>query len=81
MKKAVIQEFQATAGLEWEHPGVPLGRRGVATLEPLDRSRRDSTLFQFTSKRLGDFTDPNHLLIQFDDQMDFTKLVAPLEKW
>ena len=32
-------------------------------LEPLDRCRRDSTLFQFTSKRLRDFIDPNHLLI------------------
>ena len=27
-------------------------------LEPLDRCRRDSTLFQFTSKRLRDFIDP-----------------------
>ena len=49
-------------------------------LEPLDRCRRDSTLFQFTSKRLRDFIDPNHLLIQIDEQMDFAKLVAPLEK-
>ncbi len=30
-------------------------------LEPLDRCRRDSTFFQFTSKRLRDFIDPNHL--------------------
>ena len=49
-------------------------------LEPLDRCRRDSTLFQFTSKRLRDFIDPNHLLIQIDEQLDFSKLVAPLEK-
>ena len=48
-------------------------------LEPLDRCRRDSTLFQFTSKRLRDFIDPEHLLIQIDDQLDFAKLVAPLE--
>ena len=48
-------------------------------LEPLDRCRRDSTLFQFTSKRLRDFIDPDHLLIQIDDQLDFAKLVAPLE--
>ena len=27
-------------------------------LEPLDRCRRDSTLFQFTSKRLRDFMIP-----------------------
>ena len=48
-------------------------------LEPLDRCRRDSTLFQFTSKRLRDFIDPDHLLIRIDDQLDFAKLVAPLE--
>ncbi len=35
-------------------------------IEPLDRSRRDSTLFQFTSKQLRDFIDPNHLFV--DDQ-------------
>ena len=27
-------------------------------IEPLDRSCRDSTLFQFTSKQLRDFIDP-----------------------
>ncbi len=48
-------------------------------LEPLDRCRRDSTLFQFTAKQLRDFIDPNHLLIQIDEQLDFAKLVAPLE--
>ena len=49
-------------------------------IEPLDRSRRDSTLFQFTSKQLRAFIDPNHLLIQIDEQLDFAKLVAPLEE-
>ena len=49
-------------------------------LEPLDRCRRDSSLFQFTSKRLRDFIDPNHPLIQIDEQLDFAKLMAPLEK-
>ena len=29
-------------------------------LDPLDRHRRDSTLFQFTSRRLRDFVDPKH---------------------
>ena len=48
-------------------------------LEPLDRCRRDSTLFQFTTKRLRDFIDPDHLLIQIDERLDFAKLVAPLE--
>ena len=49
-------------------------------LEPLARCRRDSTLFQFTSRCLRDFIDPDHLLIQIDEQLDFAKLVAPLEE-
>ena len=49
-------------------------------IEPLDRSRRDSTLFQFTTKQLRDFIDPNHLLIRIDERLDFAKLVAPLAK-
>ena len=48
-------------------------------LEPLDRYRRDSTLFQFTDRSLRDFIDPEHLLIQIDEQLDLAKLVAPLE--
>jgi len=48
-------------------------------LEPLDRYRRDSTLFQFTSRRLRDFIDPNHVLLQIDEKFDFAKLVEPLE--
>ena len=50
-------------------------------IEPLDRSRRDSTLFQFTSKQLRDFIDPSHLLVKIDEQLDFAKLVAPLEEY
>ena len=49
-------------------------------LKPLDRYRRDSTLFQFTTRSLRDFIDPDHLLIQIDEQFDFGKLVAPLEE-
>ena len=48
-------------------------------IEPLDRSRRDSTLFQCTTKQLRDFIDPNHLLIRIDELLDFAKLVEPLE--
>ena len=48
-------------------------------LEPLDRCRRDSTLFQFTTKRLRDFIDPNHLLVQIDERFDFIEVVEPLE--
>ena len=40
-------------------------------IEPLDRSRRGSTLFQFTTRQLRDFIDPNHLLIQIDEQLNF----------
>ena len=36
-------------------------------LGSLDRHSRDSTLFQFTTKRLRDFLDPKHLLIQIDE--------------
>ena len=34
---------------------------------------------QFTEGRLRDFIDPDHLLIRIDRQLDFSKLVAPLE--
>ena len=50
-------------------------------LDALDRSSRDSTLFQFTNRRLLDFIDPKHLLIQIDEQFDFPKLVEPLEEF
>ena len=50
-------------------------------LDSLDRHSRDSTLFQFTTKRLRDFIDPKHLLIQIDEQFDFQKLVEPLEDY
>ena len=50
-------------------------------LEPLDRFSRDSTLFQFTNRRLRDFIDPKHLFIQIDEQFDFAKLVEPLEDY
>ena len=49
-------------------------------LQPRDRLHRDSTLFQFITKQLRDFTDPNHLLIQIDGQLYFAKLVAPLKE-
>ena len=48
--------------------------------DPLDRCRRDSTLFQFTTKQLRDFIDPNHLLIRIDKRLDFAKLAEPLEE-
>ncbi len=51
----------------------------VPILEPLDRCRRHSTLFQFAEKRVRDFIDPSHLLILIDEELDFSKLVAPLE--
>ena len=47
-------------------------------LESLGRSRRGSTPFQFTRKRLLGFIDPNHLRIQIDKQIEFDELMAPL---
>lgn len=47
-------------------------------LETLDRHKRDSALFQFTTRQLRDFIDPNHLLIKIDGAFDFAELVAPL---
>ena len=49
-------------------------------LKPLDRNRRDSPLFQFTTRRLRDFIVPDHLLIHTGEQFDFGELVAPLEE-
>ena len=43
-------------------------------LEPPGRCRRDSTLFQFTTKQLRDFIDPNHLLIQIDEHLVLCRL-------
>jgi MoxR-like ATPase len=43
----------------------------MVMLKPLDRHRRDSTLYQFTSWRLRDCIDPDQLLIQIDEQFDF----------
>ncbi len=49
-------------------------------LEPPDRRRRHSTLFQLTNKGLRDFIDSNHLSIRIDGQLDFAKLAVPLEQ-
>ena len=48
-------------------------------IEPLDRSRRDSTPFQFTTRQLRGLIDSNHLLIRIDKQLNFAKLGGPLE--
>ena len=58
-----------------EHPP------GVTMITPLDRYCRDSTRFQFTTRQLRDFIDPNHPLIQIDERLDFAKLVEPLEEY
>ena len=52
---------------------------GHGMLKILDRCRRDSTLFQFTARRLQDFIDPDHLLVRIDEQIDSARLAAPLE--
>ena len=48
-------------------------------LKEPDRRPRDSTLFQFTTRRVRDSIDPDHLLIQLDKQFDCAKPVVPLE--
>ena len=48
-------------------------------LKAPDHRPRDSTLFQFTARRLWDSIDPDHLLIQIDRQFDFAKPVVPLK--
>ena len=47
-------------------------------LGSVNRSRRDSTLFQFTTKRLRDFIDPNHLLIRIDERTGTVMTTAGL---
>ena len=49
-------------------------------VKPLDRHRRDSTLFQLTGKLLRDFVGPNHPLLQVEGQLDFAGPVTPLEE-
>ena len=49
-------------------------------LDPLDRHSRDSTLFQFTTKRMRDFIDPKHLLIQIDEQFGVDPIVRTTKR-
>ena len=59
LKKPAKSEFtHAAVGLERAN-STPLARSG----DCWDRFRRDSSPSQFTSKRLRDFIDSNHLLI------------------
>ena len=48
-------------------------------VKPLDRHRRDSTLFKITAHRLRNFVDPDNLLIRINEQFDLGKLVGPLK--
>lgn len=42
-------------------------------LGPLDRCRRGSTLFRFTTERLRDFIDSSHPHIRIDEQLGFAE--------
>jgi transposase len=42
---------------------------------PLDRSRRDSELFQYSPKPLRDYIAPNHILLKIDELFDFSYVV------
>ena len=46
-------------------------------IRPFDRSRRDSTLSQFTARQLRDVIGPNHPQTRIDEQLDFARLVEP----
>lgn len=59
------------------YDGVSIVLRREAMLEPLDRYKRDSTLFQFTPKRLRDFVGPQHLLVQAGEQFDSAGAGSP----
>ena len=48
-------------------------------LNPLVAADRDSTLFQFTGKRLRDFNESGHVPARIDRQPDFAKLISPLK--
>ena len=54
------------------------GNRSDTMLGPLNRYSRDSTLCQFTTKRLRNLIDPKQLSIQIDGQFDYQKFVEPL---
>ena len=47
----------------------------------IDRTRRDTTLFQFSAKPLRDFIDPNHVLLKIDETFDLEEFVKPLERY
>jgi len=42
---------------------------------PLDKTRRDSMLFQFTYKPLRDYVASNHILLKIDELFDFSYVV------
>ena len=48
-------------------------------LETLAWYRRDSTLFQFATKRPIDPVNRYHLPVQVNEKSDFAKIVEPLE--
>jgi len=48
-------------------------------LKPIDRSRRDGSLYPGSSKTLRDFIDPKHLLVRVDTNFDFADLVQFVE--
>ena len=59
--------------------GLTQLREVKGMLKPSDRCRRDSTLFQFTTRSLRGFIGPHHeRSFRTDEQFDFGKLVAPL---
>ena len=59
---------------------VSINPRSISCSKPSTATSDNSALFQFTTRQLRDFIDPNHLLIRIDEAFDFAELVAPLEE-
>jgi transposase len=48
---------------------------GIKMILPLDKTRRDSQLFQFSPKPLRAYIAPNHILLKIDELFDFSYVV------
>jgi transposase len=60
------------------HPdksGRILNHGGMKMILPLDKTKRDSVLFQFSVKPLRGYIAPNHLLLKIDELFDFSYVV------
>jgi transposase len=52
-----------------------LNSGGIEMILPLDKTKRDSVLFQFSVKPLRAYIAPNHILLKIDELFDFSYVV------